>query len=204
MAGTAAVLLALTACSTPAGGDDSEVDTPGVTDDTVTIGTHTPLTGPAAAGYSSISAAASAYFAYLNEQGGVHGRTIEYIVKDDGYNPATTQTVVRELVQEDDANAMRRPGVGVGRHQHRRTENPPRHRHRPHPPAEEAHVREAQLGGKCARLREPRRGRNFRRAARHPLNGDQAEHHARKNRGGAGGPRDQREHGPGRNRRRRS
>ena len=47
---------------------------PGVTDDTVTIGTHTPLTGPAAAGYSSISAAATAYFDYLNENGGVHGR----------------------------------------------------------------------------------------------------------------------------------
>ncbi|MDY0910508.1 ABC transporter substrate-binding protein [Microbacterium sp. CFBP9034] len=115
MAGTAAVLLALTACSTPAGGDDSEVDTPGVTDDTVTIGTHTPLTGPAAAGYSSISAAASAYFDYLNEQGGVHGRTIDYVVKDDGYNPATTQTVVRELVQEDEVFAIVN-GLGTPTH----------------------------------------------------------------------------------------
>ena len=37
---TAAALLGLVACSTP--GED---DTPGVTDDTVTIGTHQPLTG---------------------------------------------------------------------------------------------------------------------------------------------------------------
>ena len=44
-------------------------------DDTVTIGTHTPLTGPAAAGYSSISAAATAYFDYLNDNGGINGRT---------------------------------------------------------------------------------------------------------------------------------
>src|SRR5690606_26999080 len=77
------------------------VDVPRVTDSTVTIGTHTPLTGSAAAGYSSISAAASAYFAYLNENGGVHGRTIEYSVQDDGYNPANTQAVRRQLVQPD-------------------------------------------------------------------------------------------------------
>ena len=88
---------------------------PGVTDDTVTIGTHTPLTGPAAAGYSSISAAATAYFDYLNDNGGVHGRSIEYIVKDDGYNPANTQTVVRELVQEDEVFAILN-GLGTPTH----------------------------------------------------------------------------------------
>ena len=54
-------------------GDPSR--TPGVTDDTVTIGTHTPLTGPAAAGYSSISAATTAYFDYVNDNGGINGRT---------------------------------------------------------------------------------------------------------------------------------
>ncbi|MGL3148783.1 ABC transporter substrate-binding protein [Microbacterium sp. A82] len=110
-----AVAIALAGCSTPAPADDPAVAVPGVTDDTVTIGTHTPLTGPAAAGYSSISAAATAYFAYLNEQGGVHGRQIEYIVKDDGYNPATTQTVVRELVQEDEVFAIVN-GLGTAPH----------------------------------------------------------------------------------------
>jgi len=115
--GTASVLaVALTACSVPASsGEEAAEPTPGVTDTTVTIGTHTPLTGPAAAGYSSISAAASAYFAYLNDQGGVHGREIEYIVKDDGYNPATTQTVVRELVQQDEVFAIVN-GLGTPTH----------------------------------------------------------------------------------------
>ncbi|MFS0699355.1 ABC transporter substrate-binding protein [Cellulomonas sp. 179-A 4D5 NHS] len=109
-AGTLALVavLPLTACSTPAA-------SPGVAEETVTIGTHTPLTGPAAAGYASISAAASAYFEYLNDQGGVHGRTIEYVVKDDAYNPATTQTVVRELVQEDQVLAVVN-GLGTPTH----------------------------------------------------------------------------------------
>ncbi|MCT9818913.1 ABC transporter substrate-binding protein [Microbacterium sp. W1N] len=109
-------VIALAGCSSPAAVSSTDDATAtGVTDDTVTIGAHTPLTGPAAAGYSSISAAASAYFAYLNEQGGVHGRSIEYIVKDDGYNPATTQTVVRELVQEDEVFAIVN-GLGTPTH----------------------------------------------------------------------------------------
>lgn len=112
-------IVALTACSTPTASpgadDDTAAASPGVDEDTVTIGTHTPLTGPAAAGYSSISAAASAYFDYLNDNGGIHGRSIEYVVKDDAYNPATTQTVVRELVQEDQVLAVVN-GLGTPTH----------------------------------------------------------------------------------------
>ncbi|WP_035738072.1 ABC transporter substrate-binding protein [Glycomyces arizonensis] len=107
---TAAALLGAAACSTP-----DEDDTPGITDDTVTIGTHQPLTGPAAAGYSTISAATAAYFAYVNDNGGIHGRDIEYVVKDDAYDPAQTQTAVRELVTEDEVFAIVN-GLGTPTH----------------------------------------------------------------------------------------
>ncbi|GAB3231286.1 ABC transporter substrate-binding protein [Glycomyces halotolerans] len=107
---TTATALGLAACSTP--GDQ---DAPGVTDDTVTIGTHQPLTGPAAAGYSTISAATSAYFEYVNDNGGIHGRSVEYIVKDDAYDPSKTQTVVRELVTEDEVFAIVN-GLGTPTH----------------------------------------------------------------------------------------
>ncbi|GAA1691878.1 ABC transporter substrate-binding protein [Glycomyces endophyticus] len=107
----AAAALGLAACSTP-GGDE---DVPGVTDDTVTIGTHQPLTGPAAAGYSAISAATTAYFEYVNANGGIHGRDIEYLVKDDAYDPAATQTAVRELVTEEDVFAVVN-GLGTPTH----------------------------------------------------------------------------------------
>ena len=108
-------VLALAACSTPGGGGGADADVPGITDETVTIGTHQPLTGPAAAGFASISAAANAYFEYINDNGGINGRTIEYIVKDAGYNPATTQTVVRELVLEDEVFAIL-GGLGTPTH----------------------------------------------------------------------------------------
>ncbi|RPF20405.1 ABC transporter substrate-binding protein [Myceligenerans xiligouense] len=117
LTGTAALAavtaVGLTACSTPGAGGTEQV--PGVTQDTVTIGTHTPLTGPAAEAYAQISAAVSAYFEYVNANGGIHGRTIEYVVKDDGYNPANTQTVTRELVSEDDVFAMVN-GLGTPTH----------------------------------------------------------------------------------------
>ncbi len=85
------------------GGGSSDV---GVTDDSVTVGAHFPLTGVAAPGYSEIPTGAQAYFDYVNANGGVHGRKIEYVVKDDGYNPTNTSQVTNELVLKDEIFAM--------------------------------------------------------------------------------------------------
>ena len=60
---------------------------PGITATTITIGSHQPLTGPAAPGYSEIAPASAAYFAYVNAHGGVYGRKIVYKYLDDAYNP---------------------------------------------------------------------------------------------------------------------
>ncbi|MWB99311.1 ABC transporter substrate-binding protein [Agromyces seonyuensis] len=111
--GAGALVAGAAGCSTPAVTGAAAV--PGVGDDVITIGSHQPLTGPAAAGYSSISAATSAYFDYVNDHGGINGRTIEYLVEDDGYNPANTQTVVRKLVQEDEVFAILN-GLGTATH----------------------------------------------------------------------------------------
>jgi ABC-type branched-subunit amino acid transport system substrate-binding protein len=107
---------AVAACSDEApdeGGSTANV--PGVTDTEVVFGSHQPLTGPASAGYSKISPATKAYFDYVNANGGVHGRQIKYIVKDDAYNPAQTQTLVRQLVQEDKVFAILN-GLGTPTH----------------------------------------------------------------------------------------
>ncbi|WP_435743338.1 ABC transporter substrate-binding protein [Nocardioides sp. SYSU DS0663] len=88
------------------GGDGGSADAPGVTEDTITIGAHFPLTGVAAPGYSEIPTGAQAYFDYVNANGGVHGREIEYIVRDDAYNPTNTSSVTNELVLEEEIFAM--------------------------------------------------------------------------------------------------
>src|SRR6202035_1921243 len=88
---------------------------PGITPTQITIGSHQPLTGPAAPGYSEIAPASAAYFAYVNAHGGVYGRKIVYKYLNDGYNPTTTASVVRQLVLQDNVYAIFN-GLGTPTH----------------------------------------------------------------------------------------
>jgi ABC-type branched-subunit amino acid transport system substrate-binding protein len=99
---TAAALVASGCGSSSSGGSSA----PGVTKTTVLIGSHQPLTGPAAPGYSEIAPAAKAFFEYVNAQGGVNGRKINLIYKDDGYNPTKTVDVVKQLVLQNKVFAI--------------------------------------------------------------------------------------------------
>jgi len=108
----AALATAVAACDR---GSTTKEAVPGVTDTEVIVGTHQPLTGPAAPGYSKISAATKAYFDYVNANGGVNGRKITLKVMDDGYNPANTQQVVRQLVLQDKVFAILN-GLGTPTH----------------------------------------------------------------------------------------
>ncbi|GAA3766859.1 ABC transporter substrate-binding protein [Salinactinospora qingdaonensis] len=110
IAAAGAATLLLTSCAGAGDVEDtgsSELDVaPGVTEDTVVIGSHQPLTGPAAPGYLQISIGAGAVYDYINENGGVHGREIEYVVEDDGYDPTRTVEVTRDLVLREEIFAM--------------------------------------------------------------------------------------------------
>jgi branched-chain amino acid transport system substrate-binding protein len=70
--------------------------TPGVTDSEVVLGISAPLSGPAAA-WGSISLAAETWAAHVNSAGGVHGRKLRVIVKDDAYNPGQAVANVNEM-----------------------------------------------------------------------------------------------------------
>ena len=89
----AAGTVALAACGSSGGSSSA----PGVTATSITFGTHQPLTGLAAPGYDEIAAASQAYFNYVNANGGVFGRKIHLIIKDDAYNPTNTVNVVHQL-----------------------------------------------------------------------------------------------------------
>jgi branched-chain amino acid transport system substrate-binding protein len=88
---------------------------PGITPTTITIGSHQPLTGPAAPGYSEIAPASAAYFAYVNAHGGVYGRSIIYKYLNDAYDPTMTASVVRQLVLQDNVYAIFN-GLGTPTH----------------------------------------------------------------------------------------
>jgi branched-chain amino acid transport system substrate-binding protein len=111
----ACVLAVVVAVAVGCGGGDDGGSAPGVTADSVTIGSHQPLTGPAAPGYSEIAPASNAFSKYLNSQGGVNGRTIKYVYKDDGYNPTNTVSVVKRLVLQQKVFAIFN-GLGTPTH----------------------------------------------------------------------------------------
>ena len=73
---------------------------PGVSDTEIKIGNTMPYSGPASA-YGAIGKAETAYFAMINDQGGINGRKINFITRDDGYSPPKTVELVRQLVEQD-------------------------------------------------------------------------------------------------------
>ncbi len=68
----------------------------GVSDTEIHIGQWGPQTGPAAA-WGSVARGTDAYFKWINDNGGIHGRKIVYHMFDDAYNPAKTKAGVKEL-----------------------------------------------------------------------------------------------------------
>jgi branched-chain amino acid transport system substrate-binding protein len=79
--------------------------TPGVTATTLKIGNTMPYSGPASA-YSSVGKADSAFFKWVNDQGGVGGRKIDFLSYDDGYSPPKTVEQVRRLVEQDQVDFL--------------------------------------------------------------------------------------------------
>jgi branched-chain amino acid transport system substrate-binding protein len=73
---------------------------PGVSDTEIKIGNTMPYSGPASA-YGAIGKSDAAYFAMINEQGGVNGRKINFISRDDGYSPPKAVEQIRQLVEQD-------------------------------------------------------------------------------------------------------
>lgn len=73
--------------------------TPGVTATELRIGTTTSLSGPVSA-LGTINKAQAAYFRMLNEQDGIAGRKLTYIIYDDGFSPPKTLEMTRRLVEQ--------------------------------------------------------------------------------------------------------
>lgn len=74
---------------------------PGITSNEIVFGMQLPQTGAASPGYNKIDDATRAYFDYVNSKGGVNGRNLRLVVKDDVYNAGNTLTSVAELINDD-------------------------------------------------------------------------------------------------------
>ena len=80
---------------------------PGVTSNSITVGTISTQTGTLAANSSSVIYGERAYFDYINAQGGVNGRKIDYkYALDDGGNPTTFNQLANTLINQDHVFAV--------------------------------------------------------------------------------------------------
>lgn len=74
--------------------------------DEIVIGQVAPLSGVLADTGKEMVLGAKVYFDTVNEQGGVNGKKIRHVVKDDGYKVDETVRLTKEVVDKDGAVAL--------------------------------------------------------------------------------------------------
>ena len=79
---------------------------PGVTPTEIVIGQFAATSGPAAQLGLRLQTGMQAYFKAINAQGGVNGRSIKLVTRDDGYEPEKAAAAVKALIQEDKVFAL--------------------------------------------------------------------------------------------------
>jgi ABC-type branched-subunit amino acid transport system substrate-binding protein len=79
---------------------------PGVTATTIVLGQSAALTGPAMELGNEMRAGALLYFDFVNQRGGINGRTIDLHTLDDGYEPDRAVANTKRFVDKDEAFAL--------------------------------------------------------------------------------------------------
>ena len=97
---TLALVLAACGRDEDEGGADA-----GITEDSIKLGGSYPFSGPASA-YRSIAVGARAHFDFVNANGGVDGRKIEFVTLDDAYEPPRAVQNARRLIQQEEVFAL--------------------------------------------------------------------------------------------------
>ncbi len=83
----------------------------GVSNDEIVLGVYTDLSGPTAIWGVGATNASRMRFEAANEQGGIHGRKIRYVVEDTSYQVPKAMSAANKLVNRDDVLAIL---LGVG------------------------------------------------------------------------------------------
>ena len=78
----------------------------GVTDKEILVGQFAAQTGPAAELGKRMQLGMLAHFTAVNAAGGINGRTIRLVSRDDGYEPEKAAAAVKALIEEDKVFAL--------------------------------------------------------------------------------------------------
>jgi branched-chain amino acid transport system substrate-binding protein len=81
---------------------------PGVTDKEELVCAYQPMTGGESS-YFRMGKGANAWFNYVNDNGGINGRKINFNMVDDKYEPARTAGIVKRFVERDGCFAIVSP-----------------------------------------------------------------------------------------------
>jgi ABC-type branched-subunit amino acid transport system substrate-binding protein len=96
------LVLAILACAAlPAAAQQ-----PGVTADRILLGQAAVFTGPAAQLGIQMRNGIKSYFDFVNEKGGVHGRKLELVSEDDGYDPTKAPAASQALIEKQKVFAL--------------------------------------------------------------------------------------------------
>ena len=103
---------ALVVATATTAGAQTTSSAPGITSNSVTVGTISTQTGILASNFGTLIYGERAYFDYINAQGGVNGRKINYkYALDDGGNATTFNQLANTLINQDHVFAV--TGVGT-------------------------------------------------------------------------------------------
>ena len=80
--------------------------TQGVSKDEIVVGTIQDLSGPLTMLGTHFRNGSQMRFDEINEQGGIHGRKIRFVVEDSGYDPKKALLATQKMLQKDQVFAM--------------------------------------------------------------------------------------------------
>ena len=81
---------------------------PGISDKEILICAYQPMTGSESS-YFRMGKGADAWFKYVNDNGGINGRKVNFNMVDDKYEPARTATIVKRFIERDGCFAIVAP-----------------------------------------------------------------------------------------------
>ncbi|MYA07936.1 MAG: ABC transporter substrate-binding protein [Holophagales bacterium] len=102
----AALLAAVPSAAQPAAPPTEPEGTPGVTAERILFGQSAAFSGPAAELGRGMRLGIQAAFKEANDAGGVHGRRLELVTVDDGYEPEAAITNTRRLIEDEGVFAL--------------------------------------------------------------------------------------------------
>src|ERR1700737_1300210 len=89
-----------------AGPPHARGDEIGVSSDTILFGQAAVLEGPSSALGQGMRQGILAAFAEINAKGGVHGRKLKLVSRDDGYDPDRSVAETMKLIEDDKVFAL--------------------------------------------------------------------------------------------------